>query len=140
MLTFVHWEYNVKRFSVTPASTYDNHRKTKTRDHNKNSTNTSNKLTCAWTRWGSMCSWNIGNTAVIISSCDIKDPTLLLSRWTREIRWEWTPPTCFQATNYFQDSSSNKELLQFKPRKWIIWFITRYTEAVELHHTYNSNP
>lgn len=85
----------------------------------------SNKLTCAWTRWGSMCSWNIGNTAVIISSCDIKEPTLLLSRWTREIRWEWTPPTCFQATNYFQDSSSNKELVQFKPRKWIIWFIAR---------------
>lgn len=50
-------------------------------------------LTCAWTRWGSICCWNIGNTVIMISFWDIKHPTLLLSRWTREIKWEWTPPT-----------------------------------------------
>lgn len=57
-----------------------------------------NGLTCAWTRCGSMCCWNIGNTVIIISFWDIKYPTLLLSLWTREMRCEWTPPTCFIRT------------------------------------------
>lgn len=68
------------------------------------------KLTWASTRCGSMCCWNIGNTVIIISFWDMKHPTRLLSLWTREIRCEWTPPTCFMTCNYFRAGNSTKKV------------------------------
>lgn len=51
-------------------------------------------LTCAWTRWGSICCWNIGNTVVMISFWEIEHPIRFLSLWTLEIKCECSPPIC----------------------------------------------